>query len=311
MISLTNSTLEHLSNLINHKNSCYQDNIQETNELTFLQKKRYSLNLLINLFDRNQLSSINNINKNSELKKEQLYENKINEFKYNLYLNDCNINNSENINNANNKNKIKIEPIFNSFPEKEKEKEVRCLIINNSSIINKLPNEDDETNITKIPNHSDNENDKKKKKKKNLFSVFKTNDFQQKRDNDIKVFKNKKIVYVNNFMLNSYYSSKNLKKVKNVAFIRKTERNSRYRGVSKNGNHWQVLFTNKTKKSYISSYTSEEVAARIYDILDIKKRGIKARTNFEYNISKINSIKEMKIDFKAKNINEIIHNFFK
>lgn len=310
MISLTNSILGNLSNLINHQNNRYQDEIQKKNEFTFLQKKRYNLNSFTNLCDINQLSSINNINK---FEKEELYENKINEFKYNINLNNSDINNLKNINNiqnVNNKNKNKIEPVLNSFQGKDKE--VECLIINNNTKINKLRNEDDQTNSTKIPNQSDNENSKKKKKKKKLFFVFNTNDFQLKnKNNDIKVFKNKKIVYVNNSFLYSYNSSKNLKEVKNVAFIRKTERNSRYRGVSKNGNHWQVLFMNKTKKSYISSYTSEEVAARIYDILNIKKSGIKARTNFAYSISKINSIKEMKIDFKAKNINEIIYNFFK
>lgn len=310
MISLTNSILGNLSNLINHQNNRYQDEIQKKNEFTFLQKKRYNLNSFTNLCDINQLSSINNINK---FEKEELYENKINEFKYNINLNNSDINNLKNINNiqnVNNKNKNKIEHVLNSFQGKDKE--VECLIINNSTKINNLRNEDDQTNSTKIPNQSDNENSKKKKKKKKLFFVFNTNDFQLKnKNNDIKVFKNKKIVYVNNSFLYSYNSSKNLKEVKNVAFIRKTERNSRYRGVSKNGNHWQVLFMNKTKKSYISSYTSEEVAARIYDILNIKKSGIKARTNFAYSISKINSIKEMKIDFKAKNINEIIYNFFK
>lgn len=310
MISLTNSILGNLSNLINHQNNRYQDEIQKKNEFTFLQKKRYNLNSFTNLCDINQLSSINNINK---FEKEELYENKINEFKYNINLNNFDINNLKNINNiqnVNNKNKNKIEHVLNSFQGKDKE--VECLIINNNTKINNLRNEDDQTNSTKIPNQSDNENSKKKKKKKKLFFVFNTNDFQLKnKNNDIKVFKNKKIVYVNNSFLYSYNSSKNLKEVKNVAFIRKTERNSRYRGVSKNGNHWQVLFMNKTKKSYISSYTSEEVAARIYDILNIKKSGIKARTNFAYSISKINSIKEMKIDFKAKNINEIIYNFFK
>lgn len=310
MISLTNSILGNLSNLINHQNNRYQDEIQKKNEFTFLQKKRYNLNSFTNLCDINQLSSINNINK---FEKEELYENKINEFKYNINLNNSDINNLKNINNiqnVNNKNKNKIEHVLNSFQGKDKE--VECLIINNNTKINNLRNEDDQTNSTKIPNQSDNENSKKKKKKKKLFFVFNTNDFQLKnKNNDIKVFKNKKIVYVNNSFLYSYNSSKNLKEVKNVAFIRKTERNSRYRGVSKNGNHWQVLFMNKTKKSYISSYTSEEVAARIYDILNIKKSGIKARTNFAYSISKINSIKEMKIDFKAKNINEIIYNFFK
>ena len=67
---------------------------------------------------------------------------------------------------------------------------------------------------------------------------------------------------------------------------------------------------NDTNKSYIKSYSSEEVAARIYDILEIKKRGIKARTNFKYNNSQMEQIKEMDIDIKSKNINEIICKLF-
>ena len=68
---------------------------------------------------------------------------------------------------------------------------------------------------------------------------------------------------------------------------------------------------NHNKKSYVGSYSSEEVAARIYDILEIKKRGIKARTNFKYNNIQIKKIKDMNIDIKSKNINDFIDNLFK
>lgn len=39
----------------------------------------------------------------------------------------------------------------------------------------------------------------------------------------------------------------------------------------------------KKSKSYIGTFPKEETAARVYDILAIKDRGIKARTNFKYN----------------------------
>ena len=68
---------------------------------------------------------------------------------------------------------------------------------------------------------------------------------------------------------------------------------------------------NHNKKSYVGSYSSEEVAARIYDILEIKKRGIKARTNFKYNNIQMKKIKDTDIDIKSKNINDFIDNFFK
>ena len=59
-------------------------------------------------------------------------------------------------------------------------------------------------------------------------------------------------------------------------------------------------------KSYIGSYNSEEYAARVYDILAIKYRGIKARTNFIYSSQQIKKIYEMDIDVKSKNIYDII-----
>ena len=95
-----------------------------------------------------------------------------------------------------------------------------------------------------------------------------------------------------------------------MAFIGTTKRSSRFRGVSKNGNQWQVVMMHQKDKSYGGCYSSEENAARIYDILAIKKRGIKAKTNFVYNISQMEIISKMNIDIKDKNINEIIEKLF-
>lgn len=47
------------------------------------------------------------------------------------------------------------------------------------------------------------------------------------------------------------------------------------------------MIINKNK-SYIGSYPSEEIAVPTYDILCLKNMGIKARTNFKYNIKQIN-----------------------
>lgn len=42
-------------------------------------------------------------------------------------------------------------------------------------------------------------------------------------------------------------------------------RGSKYRGVSRNGNQWQVLIMVNKKKRYIGTISDEEEAARIYD----------------------------------------------
>lgn len=63
-------------------------------------------------------------------------------------------------------------------------------------------------------------------------------------------------------------------------------------------------------KSYIGTYPSEYIAARIYDILALKIKGFKARTNFKYNYNQIIKICEAEIDIKAKNIDEIISKFY-
>ena len=60
------------------------------------------------------------------------------------------------------------------------------------------------------------------------------------------------------------------------------KRSSKYRGVSRNGNRWQVLIMINRKKTYIGNFESEEDATRAYDQYAIKYHGNKARTNFFY-----------------------------
>lgn len=67
-------------------------------------------------------------------------------------------------------------------------------------------------------------------------------------------------------------------------------RSSKYRGVSKNGKHWQVLIMIKKKKRYIGNFIEEEEAAREYDKIAIQFHGPKAKTNFQYSEEEINSI---------------------
>jgi len=62
----------------------------------------------------------------------------------------------------------------------------------------------------------------------------------------------------------------------------KKPRGSRYRGVSRNGNQWQVLIMVNKKKRYVGSYSNEEEAARAYDKVALQNHGTKAKTNFDY-----------------------------
>lgn len=125
-------------------------------------------------------------------------------------------------------------------------------------------------------------------------------------NNEIKVLKNKKSVYIDRIVLNSYSTSRALKKLKQNKFVIRNKTSSKYRGVSKNGNNWQVLTMINNKRIYLGSYPCEEMATRVYDILSIKNRGIKARTNFVYNNYQKNIIKESEINIKSDNISNIL-----
>jgi len=131
--------------------------------------------------------------------------------------------------------------------------------------------------------------------------------FDSKANNEIKALKNNKIVYINKDLLNSYSTKRGIKKLKKFNFMIEKKRGSKYRGVSKNGNKWQVLIMINNKKYYLGKYSSEDLAARVYDIQAIKSRGIKARTNFIYDNNQIKKIYKKKININCDNISEIIN----
>jgi len=79
----------------------------------------------------------------------------------------------------------------------------------------------------------------------------------------------------------------NNSKIKNDG---KNSRSSKYRGVSKNGNQWQVLIMANKEKKYIGSYTTELEAARAYDKVALQSHGHKAKTNFDYTPDEIKQI---------------------
>ena len=296
-------------NLMNNQNINHGNNETSNEKIsnTFLQKKR----------KLQEYSSFNYNNKMFEEKKQTLIKNEyvktkkvirpknIKEYKNLEKLKDNKIKNGD----ENKKNINKIENNLKDFSTNYKKLDFN--IAKNEKDINRQNDNIDKIKFSSIPIN----NNKNINLKKDIFFVSHDEDFCSKlinKNNQFKVFKNRKIVYVNSCILNSQPSSRNIKQVKNIAFITKNKRSSKYRGVSKNGNKWQVLFmNNKNNKTYVYSYTSEEVAARIYDILSIKKKGINARTNFTYNSLQINKIKEMVIDVKSKNINEFINKLFK
>ena len=145
---------------------------------------------------------------------------------------------------------------------------------------------------------------------------------QEEPDKIVRTIKNKKIVYCHgNFQSthnnnitplkdNNKILEKNLDKKenenKNIELEEKSknlnnnnnksrgQRGSKYRGVSKNGNQWQVLIMINKKKRYIGNYRNEEEAASSYDIVAIQNHGNKAKTNFYYTPEEIQRIKIMK-----------------
>lgn len=64
--------------------------------------------------------------------------------------------------------------------------------------------------------------------------------------------------------------------------IRKSNRHSRYRGVSLNGKKWQVMIMGPIKKKYFGGIATEREAAVFYDKLSILTNGLSAKTNFNY-----------------------------
>jgi len=54
-------------------------------------------------------------------------------------------------------------------------------------------------------------------------------------------------------------------KNKSIFLQTRSQRGSRYRGVSKNGSKWQVMIVRGDIKKYIGAVESEEIAARFYD----------------------------------------------
>lgn len=77
--------------------------------------------------------------------------------------------------------------------------------------------------------------------------------------------------------------SKRVKKLrKNANHSAQSYRGSRFWGVSKNKNKWQVMITLNHFKEYNGGFSDEFEAAKVYDRKSICTFGLKAKTNFDY-----------------------------
>lgn len=81
---------------------------------------------------------------------------------------------------------------------------------------------------------------------------------------------------------------------------------SKFKGVTRNKKNWQAYIRINNKNTYLGSYKSEIIAAKIYDLMAIKKKGIKARTNFKYNNQQIKKI--INLELNIHNLFEIANN---
>ena len=66
--------------------------------------------------------------------------------------------------------------------------------------------------------------------------------------------------------------------------------------MTKNKKNWQAYIRINNRNTYLGSYKSEKIAAKIYDFMSIKKNGFDAKTNFKYNNRQIKKIFELDSD---------------
>lgn len=207
--------------------------------------------------------------------------------KYSKNLRNININNDnrqKKILSINNKNKIfncvKFYSKNNSYDYNKLLVIENCDNINlNKSISKKVISED----IKKIYSKEKNDSNGNINKDNNLKEQIRTK-------------KNNKIVFMSKYLIN--------KKTKKNDFPKKRLRKSMYRGVTKNGKKYQLIISYKNHIRYYGVYPTDEIAARAYDIISIKNKGIKASTNFTYDLHQIQKISDVNIDFNTKNISE-------
>ena len=326
---MCNYYLLRIINFINNRKSNQVPIENKVSDLSFLQKKRKSDHSFVN-YQWNCMTPKKEVNfsllKQTDLKSEtnafSTEPNGLSNYNSSSELSfEYNIKNKNSRNKRLNKIEYLIKKIINSNNENQKinlEGNDFGIHGKNKFFKNEKINVDKNTELSKFKNNY--------RKNINLFKVMNINsngndiienNCGKKDDEDInkrsevKVMINNKLVYSNSNGTNLYQYSNNFQKSKKIIFIDVGRRRSKYRGVSKNGNQWQVLIMINKSKSYVGTYTTEDFAARVYDILAIKNRGDKAKTNFIYSESQIRKICNTDIDIKSKNLKEIISELLK
>mgnify|MGYP000935219429 CR=1 FL=1 len=80
-----------------------------------------------------------------------------------------------------------------------------------------------------------------------------------------------------------------------------TFRGSKFRGVSRNKNKWQMMIMINQNNIYLGGIKNDELAAKFYDKIAIISKGVNAQTNFAYKASQIEEIlNEFDFDFTKK-----------
>jgi hypothetical protein len=143
-------------------------------------------------------------------------------------------------------------------------------------------------------------NKKRKRDFKNNKLVFILGDNKKEkkdRENDKEKDKNKDKIITNNINITdntettpNQTQTNNLDSNDQNSEKSKKPRGSKYRGVSRNGNQWQVLIMVNKKKRYVGSYSKEEEAAKAYDKVALQNHGTKAKTNFDYTKKEVENI---------------------
>ncbi len=219
LIDINNSIFREIIDLINHDLFLYANNLsltlkEKSKELYLLKRKRDPVFFRPeikndNIVQKEQNFSIINNCKRGTIRKVNESRNIINEIQSDPINYEAN-NSSESPNNL--KQEENNNP--NNFIDNKE-----GILINNSSHINNSSSKLKYFNIEK--NIS-----------RNFLLDLDSN-------NEIKVLKNRKIVYVNKDLLNNYSTSKTIKKLKQINFVKINKTSSKYRGVSRNGNNWQ------------------------------------------------------------------------